>query len=91
MQPTPARFRELHASGTFIVPNPWDVGSARLLEALGAPALATTSSGLAKAGAVASLWDVVRDRRLTHRPQVRGGVLESECAALLTEFFARQR
>ena len=32
MQPTPARFRELHASGTFIVPNPWDVGSARVLE-----------------------------------------------------------
>lgn len=44
-----------------------------------------------KTGAVGSLWDVVRDRRLTHRPQVRGGVLESECAALLTEFFARQR
>jgi tRNA(adenine34) deaminase len=44
-----------------------------------------------KTGAVGSLWDVVRDRRLTHRPQVRGGVLESECAALLEEFFARQR
>jgi tRNA(adenine34) deaminase len=33
----------------------------------------------------------VRDRRLTHRPQVRGGVLADECAALLEEFFARQR
>ncbi|MBV5242052.1 nucleoside deaminase [Mycolicibacterium sp. PAM1] len=44
-----------------------------------------------KTGAVASLWDVVRDRRLTHRPQVRGGVLEAECAAPLEEFFARQR
>ena len=44
-----------------------------------------------KTGAVGSLWDVVRDRRLTHRPQVRGGVLADECAGLLGEFFARQR
>ena len=44
-----------------------------------------------KAGAVGSLWDVVRDRRLTHRPEVRGGVLADECAAPLEEFFARQR
>lgn len=44
-----------------------------------------------KSGAVGSLWDVVRDRRLTHRPEVRGGVLAGECAALLEEFFARQR
>jgi 2-methylisocitrate lyase-like PEP mutase family enzyme len=41
------RFAELHAVGTFVMPNPWDVGSALLLEALGFPALATTSSGLA--------------------------------------------
>ena len=44
-----------------------------------------------KTGAVGSLWDVVRDRRLNHRPQVRGGVLAEECAAPLEEFFARQR
>ena len=44
-----------------------------------------------KTGAVGSLWDVVRDRRLTHRPQVRGGLLAEECAAPLEEFFARQR
>lgn len=44
-----------------------------------------------KTGAAGSLWDVVRDRRLTHRPEVRGGVLAGECAALLEEFFARQR
>lgn len=44
-----------------------------------------------KTGAVGSLWDVVRDRRLTHRTQVRGGVLADECAALLEQFFARQR
>jgi len=40
-------FRELHASGCFVCPNPWDIGSARLLVQLGFKALATTSSGLA--------------------------------------------
>jgi tRNA(adenine34) deaminase len=44
-----------------------------------------------RTGAVGSLWDVVRDRRLNHRPEVRGGVLESECAALLAAFFADHR
>jgi tRNA(adenine34) deaminase len=44
-----------------------------------------------KTGAVGSLWDVVRDRRLNHRPEVRGGVLATECAAPLEAFFARQR
>ena len=44
-----------------------------------------------KTGAVGSLWDVVRDRRLNHRPAVRGGVLAEECAAPLEIFFARQR
>ena len=44
-----------------------------------------------KTGAVGSLWDVVRDRRLTHRPQVRGGVLADQCAVLLEDFFARHR
>ncbi len=44
-----------------------------------------------KTGAVGSLWDVVRDRRLTHRPEVRGGVLANECAAPLAAFFAEQR
>src|SRR4051795_13308630 len=38
-------FRRLHKTGTFVLPNPWDVPSARLLEQLGFPALATTSSG----------------------------------------------
>ncbi len=40
-----------------------------------------------KTGAVGSLWDVVRDRRLNHRPEVYGGVLEAESAALLRRFF----
>lgn len=44
-----------------------------------------------KAGAVGSLWDVVRDPRLNHRPEVVGGVLADECAALIREFFATHR
>ena len=44
-----------------------------------------------KAGAIGSLWDVVRDRRLNHRPEVISGVREDECAALLEEFFAAKR
>jgi tRNA(adenine34) deaminase len=41
-----------------------------------------------KAGAVSSLFDVVRDPRLNHRVEVQGGVLEAECGALLKDFFA---
>jgi 2-methylisocitrate lyase-like PEP mutase family enzyme len=41
------RFRQLHEAGCFVIPNPWDVGSARVLAGLGFPALATTSSGFA--------------------------------------------
>ena len=44
-----------------------------------------------KAGAVGSLWDVVRDRRLNHRPEVVSGVLADDCSALLDDFFAHQR
>lgn len=40
-----------------------------------------------KTGAVGSLWDVVRDSRLNHRPEVYAGVLEPECAALMRDFF----
>jgi 2-methylisocitrate lyase-like PEP mutase family enzyme len=42
-----AIFRELHTSGYFVLPNPWDIGSARYLQSLGFQALATTSSGFA--------------------------------------------
>ncbi|WP_375426295.1 tRNA adenosine(34) deaminase TadA [uncultured Friedmanniella sp.] len=41
-----------------------------------------------KAGAVASLFDVVRDRRLNHAVDVRGGIMAAECGALLRDFFA---
>jgi tRNA(adenine34) deaminase len=44
-----------------------------------------------KTGAVGSLWDVVRDRRQNHRPEVVGGVLAAECAGLLEAFFADHR
>jgi tRNA(adenine34) deaminase len=44
-----------------------------------------------KAGAVGSLWDVVRDRRLNHRPEVVGGVMVEESKALLDAFFAEHR
>src|SRR4051794_17707212 len=40
-------FHDLHAAGCFVIPNPWDAGSARALEQLGFKALATTSSGFA--------------------------------------------
>jgi tRNA(adenine34) deaminase len=44
-----------------------------------------------KAGAVGSLWDVVRDRRLNHRPEVVTGVLAAESVTLLEEFFRAHR
>ena len=45
----------------------------------------------AKAGAVGSLWDVVRDRRLNHRPEVTGGIRAEESATLLRAFFRTKR
>lgn len=45
----------------------------------------------AEYGAAGSLWDVVRDRRLNHRPEVVGGVLAEECSGLLAQFFAERR
>jgi tRNA(adenine34) deaminase len=44
-----------------------------------------------KMGACGSVWDVVRDRRATHRVEVVGGVLEQECSQVLLDFFARHR
>ncbi|MEV4516168.1 nucleoside deaminase [Dactylosporangium sp. NPDC049525] len=44
-----------------------------------------------KTGAAGSLWDVLRDRRLTHRPEVLGGVLAEESATLLRDFFGDRR
>src|SRR6185437_6213899 len=58
-------FRKLHASGCFVIPNPWNPGSARYLEGLGFKALATTSSGYAHAQALSD-GDVTRDLVLEH-------------------------
>ncbi len=44
-----------------------------------------------KTGAVGSLWDVLRDPRLVHRPEVLAGVRERECGELVRDFFARRR
>ncbi|GAA3960476.1 isocitrate lyase/PEP mutase family protein [Actinoplanes auranticolor] len=67
------RFRALHESGTFLLPNPWDAGSARLLESLGFAALATTSSGLA--AALGKLdQQVTRDELVTHVAAVTAAV-----------------
>jgi 2-methylisocitrate lyase-like PEP mutase family enzyme len=66
-------FRRLHESGCFVIPNPWDLGSARLLAGMGFRALATTSSGFA--------WSLGRpdnrvtlDEALAHLRAIAGGV-----------------
>ena len=65
--PDVARFRELHASGCFVLPNPWDIGSAVFLERVGFRALATTSAGFAfSRGLPDSVRAVPRDLMLAH-------------------------
>jgi 2-methylisocitrate lyase-like PEP mutase family enzyme len=66
-------FRALHASGCFVMPNPWDVGSARALEQMGFPALATTSAGFAWTLGRADN-QVTLDQALEHLRVVAGGV-----------------
>lgn len=62
-----AAFRRLHESGCFVIPNPWDAGSARYLQGLGFKALATTSSGFAfSRGLPDAEWAVPRDLMLEH-------------------------
>lgn len=61
------RFRALHAAGTFVIPNPWDAGTARILTALGFEALATTSAGLAFAlGRRDGMGAVTRDETMAN-------------------------
>lgn len=62
-----AAFRHLHESGLFIIPNPWDIGTARYLRSLGFKALATTSSGFAMSNGLPDAdWAVPRDAALGH-------------------------
>ena len=70
-----AAFRKLHESGCFVIPNPWDVGTARYLRGLGFKALATTSAGFAfSRGLPDADWAVSRDAALgAHRGDCRGG------------------
>ena len=61
------RFRGLHSSGCFVLPNPWDVGTTRYLEQMGFEALATTSAGMAFArGLPDDQWAITRDAALSH-------------------------
>ena len=67
LAPRRAAFRDLHASGCFVIPNPWDPGTARYLAHLGFKALATTSSGFAfSRGLPDTDWAVPRDAMLAH-------------------------
>jgi 2-methylisocitrate lyase-like PEP mutase family enzyme len=68
-------FRTLHEEGCFVMPNPWDVGSARYLQHLGFPALATTSAGFAfSQGLPDSDVAVGRERSLSHIAEIAAAV-----------------
>jgi 2-methylisocitrate lyase-like PEP mutase family enzyme len=67
-----AEFQALHASGCFVIPNPWDIGSARMLAALGAKALATTSGGYAFTLGLPDGVAMTRDQMLAHAADIVG-------------------
>ncbi|MCU1319720.1 MAG: hypothetical protein JWP98_1238 [Edaphobacter sp.] len=70
-----AAFRKLHQDGLFVIPNPWDVGTARYLRSLGFKALATTSSGMAFAhGLPDADWSIPRNLALQHIATVAASV-----------------
>jgi 2-methylisocitrate lyase-like PEP mutase family enzyme len=71
MSPSDKRraFRKLHESGCFVIPNPWNVGTARYLQGLGFKALASTSSGYAHAQGLAD-GDVTRDQVLAYYREI---------------------
>jgi 2-methylisocitrate lyase-like PEP mutase family enzyme len=64
------RFAGLHRSGCFVIPNPWDMGSARMMAALGAKALATTSAGFAFTLGLPDMGRVSRDEALAHAAMI---------------------
>ncbi|MEC5322107.1 isocitrate lyase/PEP mutase family protein [Aurantimonas sp. A3-2-R12] len=59
-------FQDLHQAGCFVIPNPWDAGSARMMAAAGAKALATTSAGFAFTLGRPDMGHVTRDEALAH-------------------------
>lgn len=66
-----AAFAALHESGCFVIPNPWDVGTARYLRHLGFRALATTSAGFQfSRGQADTVWGVARDAALGHIAEI---------------------
>ena len=66
-----AAFRDLHRSGCFVIPNPWDAGTTRYLQRLGFKALATTSSGFSFSRALPDMdWAVPRDMVLGHIAEI---------------------
>src|SRR5499426_3489869 len=70
-------FRALHERGCFVIPNPWDVGSARYLQHLGFPALATTSAGFAFSQGLPDSGDdgvLARDRNLAYIASITAAV-----------------
>jgi 2-methylisocitrate lyase-like PEP mutase family enzyme len=70
-------FRQLHEHGCFVIPNPWDVGSARYLQHLGFPALATTSAGFAFSQGLPDSGDEIvmsRDQSLAHIASITAAV-----------------
>jgi 2-methylisocitrate lyase-like PEP mutase family enzyme len=73
MHPRTAAFHQLHQSGCFVIPNPWDAGSARALAALGFKALATTSAGCAWAAGTPD-HGVMLPVLLAHLQQLAGSV-----------------
>jgi len=64
------RFHELHQSGCFVIPNPWDIGSARMMAASGAVALATTSAGFAFTLGRPDMGRVSREESLKHAEDI---------------------
>ena len=70
-----AAFRKLHQSGCFVIPNPWDIGTARYLRSLGFQAVATTSSGFAfSRGLPDTDWAVSREMALSHIAEIVAAV-----------------
>src|SRR6202044_443120 len=70
-----AAFRKLHEAGFFVIPNPWDTGTARYLRSLGFKALATTSSGFSfTQGLPDADWAVPRDMALQHITTIASSV-----------------
>jgi 2-methylisocitrate lyase-like PEP mutase family enzyme len=64
------RFAELHGAGCFVIPNPWDVGSARMMAAMGAQALATSSAAQAFTLGRPDMGTITRDEALAHAEDI---------------------